>query len=77
MVALLYATKTKVSSILFQDSLSISRGLNPPSGWGFNKPEVQIPTLPPICPTRGGGGGGGGGVTLIGALDAHTVHVAN
>ena len=66
MVALLYVAKTKVSDVLFQNSklyLSISWGLfilNPPSGWGFDKPEVQIPTLPPICPARGGGGGGGG-----------------
>ena len=51
--------KTKVSNVLFQNSklyLSISRGLfilNPPSGWGFDKPEVQLPTLPPICPVRG------------------------
>ena len=60
--------KTKVSDVLFQDNklyLSISQGLyilNPPSGWGFDKPEVQIPTLPPMCPRGGGGGGGGGGV---------------
>ena len=59
MVALLYVAKTKVSDVLFQDSklyLSISRGLfilNPPIGWGFDKPEVQIPILPPICPTWG------------------------
>ena len=51
-VALLYVTKTKVSDDLFQDTDSqlylISRGsLSPPSGWGFDKPEVQIPTLPP------------------------------
>ena len=58
-VALLYASKTKVSDVLFQDRklyLSISWGLfmlYPPSGWGFDKPEVQIPTQPPICPARG------------------------
>ena len=58
MVALLYVAKTKVSDVLFQNSklyLSISWGLfilNPPNGWGFDKPEVQIPTLPPICPAR-------------------------
>ena len=52
-------TKTKFSDVLFQNSkllLSVSQGLfilNPPSGWGFDKPEVQIPTYPPICPARG------------------------
>ena len=62
-VALLYVAKTKVSDVLFQDSklyLLISQGLfipNPPSGWGLDKLEVQIPTLPPICPTQGGGSG--------------------
>ena len=58
-VALLYVAKTKVSDVHFQDSklyLSISWGLfilNPPSGWGFDKPEVQIPTLSPIYPAWG------------------------
>ena len=57
--------KTKVSNVLFQENklyLSISQGLyilNPPSGWGFDKPEVQIPTLPPMCPGEGGGSGSG------------------
>ena len=39
---------------------SISWGLfilNPPSGWGFDKPEMQIPTLPPIYMSRTGGSG--------------------
>ena len=59
MVTFLYVAKTKVNDILFQNSKLyslISWGLfilNPPSGWGFDKPEVQIPTLPPICPAQG------------------------
>ena len=52
-------TKTKFSDALFQNrklhSL-VSWGLfnlNPPSGWGFVKPEVQIPIHPPMYPARG------------------------
>ena len=62
MVALLYVSKTKVSNVLFQNSklyLSISWGLsilNPPSGWGFDKPEVQIPTFTPYMSRTGGSG---------------------
>ena len=47
-VTLLYVAKTKVSDILFQNSK-----LYLWIGWGFDKLEVQIPTLPPICPARG------------------------
>ena len=52
-------TKTKFSDVLFQNSKfhsSVSRGLfnlNPPSGWGFVKSEVQIPIHPPIYHARG------------------------
>ena len=56
LVTLLYVAKAKVGDVYSKLYLLISRGLfipNSPSGWGFDKPEVQIPILPLYVPHRG------------------------
>ena len=56
---LIYTIASVFSDILFKNSklnLTISWGLcllNPPSRWGFDKPEVQIPTYPPMLSAPG------------------------